>query len=299
MGARFIEIDLKPGYKRGGMGKKHKHVKVLSSGKLKLKLYEDKRWELIPPFHTEWEYYIPDYPAGTWTESSFQLTINGQDGQQCFAIRHIDKGEGTVWYGEAPKGGVFPFKSTWRRSARPLPSGNSGCWSGLALKGSAGVAIQGEDVVCLVRSWDNASKGAWFNILSSRLGLVGGFTAGVALVIVTGFPNINVLHDHSVSGWDWSLSLGAKLSGFAKLGKTGPMLVEMAQRINKVEDLVQAIKAGKNEKEIIGMGKAAYDNLGGDFEEPSVIVIDVPMGGVGAELGIYIYAGTCKLLSQW
>jgi hypothetical protein len=299
MGARFIEIDLKAGYKRGGMGKKHKHVKVLSPAKMKLKINKDQTWELVPPFHPEWEYYIPDYPTGTWTESSFQLTINGQDGQQCFALRSPDKGAGIAFYGEAPKYGMFPFKSTWRRTARGLVSGKSGCWSGLALKGSAGVVIQGEEVVCLVRSWDNPGSGAWFNVLSSRLGLVGGFTAGVALVVVTGFPNINELHNHLVKDWDWSLSLGAKLSGFAKLGKTGPVLVEMAKRINRVEDLVQAIKAGKNEKEIIGMGKAAYDNFGGDFEEKSVIVIDIPLGGVGVEMGVYIYRGTCKLLSKW
>ncbi len=51
MGARFIEIDLKPGYKRGGMGKKHKHVKVMSPGTMKLKLTDDKRWELLRPCH--------------------------------------------------------------------------------------------------------------------------------------------------------------------------------------------------------------------------------------------------------
>ncbi len=299
MGARFIDINLKAGYKRGGMGKKHKHVKVMSPGTMKFKLTDDKRWELLPPFHPEWEHYIPDYPAGTWSESSFQLTLTGQDGQQCFAVRAPDKGEGIVFYGEAPQYGVFPFKSTWRRAAKPLISGKSGCWSGLALKGSAGVAIQGEEVVCLVRSWDNPSKGAWFNVLSSRLGLVGGFTVGVALVIVTGFPNIDHLHNHSVSGWDWSVSLGAKLSGFAKFGKSGPMLLEMVKRINKVEDLIQTIKAGKNEKEIIGIGKAAYDNFGYDFEEQSVTVIDIPLAGTGAELGVYIYAGTCKLFSKW
>lgn len=299
MGARFIEIDLKAGYKRGGMGRRHKHVKVLGAQKMKLKLTDDNRWELVPPFPTEWEYYIPDYPAGKWSQNSFQLTIVGQDGQQCFALRSPESSDGIAYYGTAPQYGMFPFKSTWRRAARPLIKGQSGCWSGLALKGSAGVAIQGEDVVCLVRSWDNPSKGAWFNVLSSRLGLVGGFTAGVALVIVTGFPNINHLHDHSVSGWDWSVSLGAKLSGFAKLGKTGPMLVEMAKRINKIEDLVQAIKAGKNEKEIIGMGKAAYDNFGCDFTEQNITVIDVPLAGTGAELGVYIYAGTCKLFSKW
>ena len=299
MGARYIEIELKPGIKRGGMGKRHKHVKALGAGKMKLKISDDKRWELIPPFPTEWEYYIPDYPAGTWTQSSFQLTINGQDGQQCFALRSPEASDGIAFYGEAPQYGVFPFKSTWRRAATPIKPGKSGCWSGLALKGSAGVAIQGEEVVCLIRSWDNSSLGAWFNVLSSRLGLVGGFTAGVALVIVTGFPNIDELHNHSVSGWDWSLSLGAKLSGFAKFGKSGPMLIEMARRINKVEDMIKAIKSGEREKEIIGIGKAAYDNFGYDCGEKNVTVIDIPLAGTGVEMGVYIYAGTCKLFSKW
>jgi hypothetical protein len=282
------------------MGTRHKHVIALSAGKLLLKLTEDKRWELIPPFHTEWEYYIPDFPGGTWTESSYQLTITGQDGQQCFDINKPNESDGIVYYGEAPQYGRYPFKSTWRHAAAPLrPGQQSGCWSGLALKGSAGVAIQGEEVVCIVRSWDNASKGAWFNMLSSRLGVVGGFSGGVALVIVTGFPNINELHNHLVSGWDWTLSLGAKLSGLAKLGKTGPMLFQMVSKINKVEDLIKTIKAGENEKEIIGIGKAAYDNFGFDFQEKNITVIDIPLGGTGAEGGIYIYVGTCKLFSSW
>jgi hypothetical protein len=159
--------------------------------------------------------------------------------------------------------------------------------------------IEGEEVCCLVRSWDNPSNGAWFNILSGRLGLVGGFSGGVALVIVTGFPNVNHLDGHSVSGWDWTVSLGAKFSAFAKFGKSGPLLLKMVQRINKVEDLVKTMKAGDNGKELIGIGKAAYDNLGFDFEQPNITVIDIPLAGTGAEMGIYLYYGSCKLFSKW
>lgn len=300
MATRYIEVQLKPGFKRKPMGKTQGPEKALSGGKILLKINDDNTWEMVAPFHTEWRYYMPDYPAGTWTESSFQLTITGQNGQDCFAIRKFKDSEGPLFYGEAPKYGFFPVKSTWRRAARPIKqSVGTGCWSGLALKGSAGVVIEGEEVCCLVRSWDNPNQGAWFNILSSRLGLVGGFSAGVALVIVTGFPNINLIHDHSVSGWDWTVTVGTKLSAFAKLGKTGPMLVKMVENINKVEDLVKAMKGGKNGKELIGIGKATYDNFGFDFEKPNITVIDVPLGGVGAELGVYLYWGTCKLFSKW
>jgi hypothetical protein len=44
------------------------------------------------------------------------------------------------------------------------------------------------------------------------------------------------------------VSLGAKLSGFAKFGKSGPMLLKMVERINKVEDLVKTMKGGDNTK---------------------------------------------------
>ena len=299
MGDRYIEIELKPGITRKPMGTYNGPQKVLGGGKLLLKVSDDGRWELIPPFHTEWRYYIPDYPAGRWEQSSFQLTIIGQNGEQCFAIRKVDQSDGPVFYGVAPKYGFFPFKSTWRRAARPFKGQKTGCWSGLALKGSAGVVIEGEEVCCLVRSWDNPNNGAWFNILSGRLGLVGGFSAGVALVIVTGFPNANHLDGHSVHGWDWTVSLGAKFSAFAKLGRSGPLLLKMIERINKVEDLVKAMKGGDRGKELIGIGKAAYDNFGFDFEQPNVTVIDIPLAGTGAELGVYLYYGSCKLFSTW
>jgi len=298
MSARYIEINLKPGFIRHPMGKATGPAKSLGGGKMTLKISADKRWELIPPFNPEWRYYVPDYPAGKWSENSYELTIYGQDGTECFAIRKPEQADGLVFYGETVRS-FYPVKSTWRRAATPLKPGNSGCWSGLALKGSAGVVIEGEEICCLVGSWDNPSRGAWFNILSARLGLVGGFSGGVALVIVTGFPNIDVLNGHSVSGWDWTVSLGAKLSGFAKFGKSGPMLLKMVERINKVEDLVKTMKGGDNSKELIGIGKSAYDNFGYDFEEQNVTVIDIPLAGAGAEMGVYMYYGSCKLFSKW
>lgn len=296
MASCYIEINIPPGAKRKQMGRTPGLLKTLNGGTIKIKLNDNKTWEMLAPFNPEWRYYAPDYPSGSWTDG-YTYELKGLNGDQCFRLYKPETSGGDAIYGIP--GTSLGAMATWTRTARPLPASGTGCWTGLALKGSAGVVMEGEEVMCLVHSWDNSSKGAWFNILSARLGLVGGFAGGLAFVLVTGFPDINTIHNFTVSGWDWTLTFGAKVGSVIKMGTMGPKLLKIIEGINRMEDVVKAMKAAKNDKEIIGMGKAMYDNWGYDFAEPKVTVVDVPLLGTGAEAGVYVYAGSCKLFRSW
>lgn len=296
--SQWIQIELRPGVVRTPLGKAKGPPKAMTGWNLKVELEKDGTWRIAPPLPPDWRYYVPDWPGGRWGLGiADELYLYGQNRGECFLCRCWKESEGPCFYG-LQRSGWYAVSSGWRRCAKPFGA-RTNCWSGLAVKGAAGVVIGAEDVPAAVVSWDNWRNGALFNMLSGRLGLVGGFSGGVALVMVTGFPDIQRLSGHSVSGFDWALSVGAKVKGLDKLGKTGPLLHKMLEGINKSEDLIRKLKDSDHTKEVVTLGKSAVQYIGMDWEEPNVTVLDIPYLGAGAELGLYCYWGTCKLLAKW
>jgi|GEM_PF-3088444 len=299
----WIEIKLKPGIRRRPLGKLPGPEKVLSGGKMIIELEKNNTWRLASPLHPDWRYYIPDFAAGTWkTGIATELYFYGRNGKECFLVRDYKKLNGPAFYGL--QGNRYEVSTRWKRTTRPLGP-VTGCWSGIGVKGALGIGIGAEDVPAAVVSWDNKSKRASFNIISGRLGLSGGFSGGLALVVLTGFTDINHLNGYSLSGWDWTLSIGAKLKGLDKLEKTGSLLSDALAsfnqlgKLNHFDDLIPAIKRNEQAADLVGAGKSVISSFGYDWKEKSVTVIDVPLAGGGAEVGIYLYYGSCKLLSQW
>lgn len=293
----YLEINLQGGIRRKPLGRHAGPEKVLSNGTLTIELDSDNSWRLVSK-HSEWFYYFPNEASGQWKMGLMdQLYLYGQDGKECFLVRQYEQTGGAAFY-FLQSNNSYAISTRWRRVSKPF-TGQTGCWTGIAVKGAAGIGAGAEAVPSLVFSWDHLGKGATFNCLSGRLGLVGGFSGGVALVIVTGFPDINQINGFSLSGWDWTLSLGAKAKGFEKLGSTGPMIKRMVEGINSFENVIRKVKDEEKAKELIGAGKGIVQSNGYDWSEQSVTVIDVPLAGGGGEAGVYWYWGSCKLLSSW
>jgi hypothetical protein len=271
--------------------------KTSSGGVLSFELDDDNTWRLRAPYHPEWRYYLP-YPSGKWSRSNLAYEdtyIQDTEGSKTyFTLRSLT---------EKPSGFAFmndvsnQSNSSWTRIAKPLPvRGRSGCWAGLAVKGSLGAGVGGEDTFGAVVSFDNSSEGFIFNFNAGRI-LTAGFSAGAAFVLITGFERARDIHNHLFAGTDWTISVGAKAGALAKVKGIGKIMEAIAGIGSKADGVVKVV--GKNAKELVGAGKGVYQSGAYDWEEESLNIIDIPLAGAGAEVGWYWYAGTCHVVTEW
>ena len=118
------------------------------------------------------------------------------------------------------------------------------------------------------------------------------------VAFATGFTHADDFSSYTADGLDWALSFGGKFGDYVKsAGKLGTVLrgangmlesLDGAARLKALKDV--ALKPGV-EAEIYGVAKSLISGSLIDTDLQSITVVDIPLAGVGAEIGIY-YAKT-------
>lgn len=296
--ATFIKIQLQPNHVTTPKGTNKGPARRLTGGTLTFEIEADMTWRLVKPIPADWMYYVAS-ATGTWKPDVAGYThLRNLDGSHVCELRGEKEVGGWAYYGDdVRRPNQYAVKTTWRRCGRPVGE-KSGCWTGVALKGTAGAGLGQELVLAGVRSWD-APVGAVLGLQSSRLGAYMDASAGFGLAIVTGVTDIGRVNGMSLKGSDWTFSLGTKLKGLDTLGKTGQALAHLADKVNDLDGLIRMLKDNKNAKELVNIGKGAYQALGLDCNEPSINILDIPLASAGVALGYYWYWGTAKVLKNW
>lgn len=258
-------------------------------------------WRLIAP-----------YPASRdalqgWVTGKYRIDkltgyiqLCGDDGSLLAELRSVEAGSGPAF--ALPQGNHFQSQGSW--SAAGFCSAN--VWMGVQFKGGGGLigGVEGSigAVVNSVRLTNGSSliSGGW------RAGAVGGASGGLALLIATGFKSARDFNGYNSSGLDWALSFGPKWSGILKsAGKLDKLeafahgMLDVIDNASRADRLVKFMKNPEATKEIYGVGKSLLSGTLVDDEYQGICAIDIPMAGMGAEIGIYFASSTFKTLSAW
>ena len=261
-------------------------------------------WNIEKPITPHWRALFGDAKgkwykdiSGTWvcTDSTKKHTL--------MEIRRIESLNGEVffWPRAGNKGAtLYDGKGRWKPSSAPQPK----TWVGFAAKAGGGAGLGGEAAFCaVIPLWGNRSGGCSFATTTGRLGAVAGFSGGLALTFATGFASASEFGGFSSSGGDFALSFGPKIAG-----AVNPAWARMGKLVGKFDgsaELVEGIVKGVNPKyqglrqELPGLAKSLSSAALIDPDEKNLTLIDVPLAGGGAELGIYYGWSRTRLLRQW
>jgi len=209
-------------------------------------------------------------------------------------------GGGTVY---GPRTGpALPRTGQWRPTDKPIPH----TWFGLMFKAGGGLGLGAEGQAAVMISSMNRPHGCTIGALSGRLGPSVGGSGGLAIAFATGFTHADDFSSYTADGLDWALSFGGKFGDYVKsAGKLGTVLrgangmlesLEGAARLKALKDV--ALKPGV-EAEIYGVAKSLISGSLIDTDLQSITVVDIPLAGVGAEIGIYYAKTGYKCLSEW
>ena len=198
---------------------------------------------------------------------------------------------------------ALPRTGQWRPIDKPIPH----TWFGLMFKagGGLGPGAEGQAAV-LISAMNRPARlhdrrtGADGLPHRRRRGRPGGRVA-------TGFTKADDFQQlHTADGLDWALSFGGKFGDYVKsAGKLGPLLrgangmleaLDGAARLKALKDV--ALKPGV-ETEIYGVAKSLISSSLIDTDLQSITAVDIPLAGVGAEIGIYYAKTGYKCLSEW
>lgn len=210
-------------------------------------------------------------------------------------------GGGTA-YGPRRSANQLPDTGRWYPSDKPIPH----TWYGLMFKGGGGVVLGAEGQVAALLSAMDRRHGCTIGALSGRLGPVGGASAGLAVVFATGFTTPSEFSSFSADGFDWALSFGAKFSSFVKgagklsaLAAGGAAMLERLEGAARIKALEQVMLKPEMGAEIYGIGKSLISGSLIDTDQQVITVVDIPMVGGGAEIGLYYAKTGYKCMSEW
>jgi hypothetical protein len=210
-------------------------------------------------------------------------------------------GGGTA-YGPSRRANQLPDTGRWYPSNKPIPH----TWFGLMFKGGGGLGLGAEGQAAALLSAMDRTHGCTIGALSGRLGPVGGGSAGLAVVFATGFTTPTDFSNYTANGLDWALSFGAKFSAFVKgagklsvLAAGAAAMLERLEGAARIKALEQTMLKPEIGAEVYGIGKSLISGSLIDTDLQSITVVDIPMVGVGAEIGIYYAKTGYKCLSEW
>ncbi len=127
----------------------------------------------------------------------------------------------------------------------------------------------------------------WLQISGYQFGPGGGVSGGLSLVVLHGVSERNELPDVT-GGWDFEISIGAKLTGFLKSAK----LIKIAKTLTKTGKVLDK----KKYKALKYVGEGIIKNRDA-ISKPGIITLPIPLLGAGAHLwGGYKFSDV-KLLS--
>ncbi|MCW5966010.1 MAG: hypothetical protein KIT83_18375, partial [Bryobacterales bacterium] len=112
----------------------------------------------------------------------------------------------------------------------------------------------------------------------------GGISAGGVVVFITGIYHPKDLNQIEFGGFDWNLAIGGKWGSFAKWASKAPQLAQLVQAA-KMTKFANATTV--NATASLMKSGAASHGLFVDDPNPSMLSMDIPIGGVGLEASIY------------
>ncbi len=271
------------------------HRPVVGSGSVMSALYGFKIEVEKPDFGDQQWRIVQDYSCGRWKElvawtsgkwyeqrdhkqqPAMRLVDPTQSHSVCF-LRDYAFGKGDCYFRTGAPG-------RWRIIPKdPPPDVQDRVWVGFAVKGNLDCGLGGEVALVYVVRVSDPREGFFFAMSTARLGILGGWSGGVALVVVTGIRGPKELDGHLQSGTDWTLSLAAKWDAVFKLAN-----VPKVNELRRCAKLVQCVRDSTDS--LVSLGKNALALSTIDWEEPGVNVYDIVGGGVN--VGVYYYVSRC------
>lgn len=277
-----------------------------------VRIYDPANWMTSPQWWAQsvrtispqMRLVFPGFQArGAYKETpGISIELFNPDGTR-FAYLGLSGGMGGgTAYGPSRRANQLPDTGRWCPSDKPIPH----TWFGLMVKGGGGLALGAEGQVAALMSAIDRRHGCTIGALSGRVGPVGGGSIGLGAVFATGFTTADDFSNYSANGLDWALSFGTKFSSFVKgAGKLSSLAsgaAEMLARLEgaaRIKALEQTMLKPEVGAEVYGIGKSLISGSLVDTDLQSITVVDIPLAGVGAEIGIYYAKTGYKCLSEW
>jgi hypothetical protein len=168
-------------------------------------------------------------------------------------------------------------------------------WWGLAAKGGGHLFVAGLELIegGVINAENTTAKNS-FQILSVKLGLGLGGSAGLCAVFIFNCSNMWIANGTDVKDWGANVALGEKWSDFVKGLKNFGLLARAAKLGSKLKGLTPAdIEDGRNLLHYVWNG---YDLATGDASF-KIITLDIPGSGIGYELSAAFTQGKLEVLS--
>lgn len=192
-----------------------------------------------------------------------------------------------------PTPGPGPIDQPWKPG--------SGCWLGVGAKVGAQHGTQGsESAVIIVFSMDDPRDFVIMNITSERFGIGAGVSGGVVVCGIANCYDPRALRGYPVSGMDFSIAIGAKVSAALKAARAAQVV---AQAVEAGADAGKLIRGGgvtvTQGASMINSFKS-FNGASGIFpdkptSELTINVVDLPIG-LGTELSAYYGWGHVEVL---
>lgn len=271
-------------------------------------LYQDGSWNCQKPIPQFWRYIMPDTAMGSWyRDIADTLVLMDPTGNKIvFELRTSGRGSGVafLWPRKGNRGAtLYDGEGSWGPSSLSYQKS----WVGLVVKGGGGFIAGAEGALGYVVNLNGPRSSALLRIGTARAGIVGGGSAGLALLFCTGFNSIMDMN-YSFGGWDFALAIGPKWSAIAKASaSTSKITKALVSFDGGIEAIGTAMTAGQQGKlgkvlsELPGAGKSVVGGYGMlvDTDEKNIVAIDIPFAGYGTELGVYYGWSRATVQRQW
>lgn len=270
-------------------------VTVLAPGgeKLNIELDPEGVWTLRKHTTPNWRDYVT-FPNGKWHQINGlfgrELVLNDAMAERCFSLLGWAPADGPQ-IGKAQLVKKAAYGEWILSQQHSLPEN---LWIGLGYKGGGQYYLAGaETAFLLLFKLDNYADGVPVWVTTARLGPGLGYSGGPVLGIFSGFSTVQEMNGFHLEIYgDGNLALGLNVN---KMFKSANMaqLAQYAKQVKEFgslspsqwEQLTWALKLG------VAQGSGCLvDNTG-----PSANLYDIPVGGFGLEVSLFMSFSTLRV----
>ena len=277
------------------------------------KVKTNDTWESVARDHGIDGHTLVHFNCGTVSSAEVNWYLHYKVG----CVRPTHDGKNWMFTSDASPGIIHIPPKEWKRPVFPHtdpvdpvvpvvtePEKRMNAWFGVAGKGGTMFFVVGiETVGGYVFSLDDPTKGMGITASINRLGAGFGASGGLCFVFVSGVSNPSQLNGFQQEANDFALAVGPKWGAFFKeaaMVKKLKPVIDVLTRVGARTPgaLKQALKAREVIADLIQAGKSIKEALGiGPTNEPKVLMFDIPIGGGGAEVGLFY--GVANFNALW